>query len=294
MLSFDQSIDKAMGICISDPQCGMQKEWKRNTRSVTRANKQANDTDVESISTAKWKDYRVIHHIILSVYWGNIVSMLILICECVYLFCSIFSLLSPSLLVMYVSFVTIQHYWWMPAISLFSYPSKSRVHFTIIDFHTKYLVWRRYHCASFASYYRLCKCSSMRVWVCVVFTADIDKPNRILLFFSSPFFSSIVVGVDIVIAKAVDDFEDCIKFHVRLYYCYYCYMRDINAVWRCVCLCVYASLLFIQMLWLFSVLLHSPSIKRSEPSQSIAHPPTTAQRWWFHSSAAHIQSLLCI
>lgn len=75
---------------------------------------------------------------------------------------------------------------------------------------------------------------------CVVFTADIDKPNGFLLFFFFfVLFSSIVVVADIVIAKAVDDFEDCIEFSIRLDYCYYCYMQGYKCcVAMCMCVCV--------------------------------------------------------
>lgn len=43
-------------------------------------------------------------------------------------------------------------------------------------------------------------------------------------FFPFSLFPSIAVEADVVIAEAVDDFEDFIEFSVRLYYCYYCYM----------------------------------------------------------------------
>lgn len=80
---------------------------------------------------------------------------------------------------------------------------------------------RSFQCASFASYYSLCRTYvnvyvyvSMSVWY--LLRILINQIGFYCFFFF--FFSSIVVAV-VVIAKAVADLEDCIKFNIRLYYC---------------------------------------------------------------------------
>lgn len=179
MCSFDQSIDKMMGICINRIHNAKWK-WKKK-KLLTHPDKRTNKWHT------RWE------HIYCEMkglprnppyYFVSLLGQ-----YCFFTYVSVFiglalRFFSVSLYLRHVCVVTIQHLVNVSCLFflLRTFPAEpqSILPSSISIRNVRYM--ESLQCASFASYYCYV-CMWMCMCGCIVFTADIDKPNRFLLFF---------------------------------------------------------------------------------------------------------------